>query len=84
MTFIKLPRIGNSTAAAEKDEHPEPAAFANGKKVIQVLDAVEDWEIVNDLVVDDAPFTCQADALGDCKVCTTGMYSSDVLTAKLI
>ena len=61
MAFIKLPKVGHSltTAAAEKDTHHEPAAFLNAKKVIQVLDAVEDWESIKDLVVKDAPFTCQ-------------------------
>ena len=45
----------------------ESAAFENAKKVIQGLDSVEDWDSIKDLIVEDAPFECQADAIADVK-----------------
>jgi hypothetical protein len=47
--------------------HPVPVGFANAKKVIACMDEVGKWEDVKDLIVEDAPFTCQADALAEVK-----------------
>ena len=32
-----------------------------------MLDEVEDWDSIKDLVVNDAPFSCQADAIAEVK-----------------
>jgi hypothetical protein len=45
----------------------EPEAFTSSKKVIHVLDTVGDWEDIKHLIVEGAPFTCQADALAEVK-----------------
>lgn len=69
MTFLSnLPKFGSQHAAvaANKDAQQEPVAFTNAKKVIDVLDFAKDWDDIKDIVVDGAPFHCQADALGEC------------------
>jgi hypothetical protein len=42
---------------------PEDAAFANAKKIMDVIDHVKPWADIAELVVEDCPFLCQADAL---------------------
>lgn len=52
------------------EKRPNPnndVAFANAKKVIEVIDSVGDWGEIKDLVVEGAPFTCQADAIASVK-----------------
>ena len=44
-----------------------PYQISSFTQVIRVLDAVEDWDSIKDLVVDDAPFSCQADAIAEVK-----------------
>ncbi len=43
----------------------EDKAFTNAKKIMRVIDSAEPWEEIKDLIVPDAPFTCQAHALSD-------------------
>ncbi len=73
MTLLKLPKIGHHSAEAKDVSNQEPIAYTNAKKVIQVLDAVEDWESIKDLVVEDAPFYCQAEAIAEVKT-IKGVY----------
>lgn len=46
---------------------PENVAFENAKKVMKAIDDVTPWDDVAHLVVEDCPFTCQADAIADVK-----------------
>eukprot|EP00545_Synedropsis_sp_CCMP1620_P014374 CAMPEP_0119016102 /NCGR_PEP_ID=MMETSP1176-20130426/11815_1 /TAXON_ID=265551 /ORGANISM="Synedropsis recta cf, Strain CCMP1620" /LENGTH=143 /DNA_ID=CAMNT_0006969429 /DNA_START=432 /DNA_END=863 /DNA_ORIENTATION=+ len=43
----------------------EDIAFTNAKKVINVCDNGKPFDEIQDLVVPDAPFDCQADAMKD-------------------
>eukprot|EP01082_Thalassiosira_pseudonana_P007231 g7163.t1 g7163 contig23:2026011-2026505(-) len=53
--------------SANRKSPDEPAAFTSAKKVIFVLDSVGNWDDIVDLIVADAPFTCQADTLAEVK-----------------
>lgn len=52
-------------SAFHSDTMSEDIAFANAKKVITVCDNGEPFDEIQDLVVEDAPFECQAEAMKD-------------------
>lgn len=43
----------------------EDTGLTNAKKIMDVIDAIKPWDEIADLVVEDCPFVCQADALKD-------------------
>lgn len=45
----------------------EDPAFINAKKIMKAVDLAKPFEEIADLVVEDAAFVCQSDALKDVK-----------------